>query len=284
MAVHNQVRVVGYVKGEVTVLGEGVPGGERVLVSLRTMPREIDIYQEEKFQDIMVFYDGKDESLMARLKHLHAYDIVDIKGVFNVLTLNKHSACPYCGSTNVKYRASSTFVYPIHMMKLNALYTAYEHDNALPEQLLAKHYREISNQAIICGTVVSEPDLKPYGKSVFCKYQLGINRKYYISTQDDVTADYIWVYTFGDQAEDDARHLIPEATVLMDGFMRNRKVEVPTECSTCGRTYLRPDVTTEFIPYSLEYLKGHLTDEDLAKQEAERRQEQYSSAKKQIFG
>ena len=81
MAVHNQVRVVGYVKGEVTVLGEGVPGGERVLVSLRTMPREIDIYQEEKFQDIMVFYDGKDESLMARLKHLHAYDIVDIKGV-----------------------------------------------------------------------------------------------------------------------------------------------------------------------------------------------------------
>ena len=229
MAVHNQVRVVGYVKGKVTVLGEETPGGERVIFSLRTMPREIDIYHEEKYQDIMVFYDGKNDSMMAKMKNLHQYDIVDIKGVFNVLTLNKHSVCPCCGSENVKYRASTTFVYPIHMMKLNALYTAYEHDEALPEQLLAKHYREISNQAIICGTVVNEPELKPYGKSICCKYELGINRKYYISTQSDVTADYIWVYTFGDQAEDDARHLIPGATILIDGFMRNRKVEVPKE-------------------------------------------------------
>lgn len=284
MAIHNQVRIVGYVKGKVTVLGEGIPGGERILFSCRTMPRQIDIYQEEKYEDIMVFYDGKDESLMAKVKNLREFDIVDIKGVFNVLTLNKHSECPYCGNKNVKYHASSTFVYPIHMMKLNALYTAYEHDAGLPEQLLAKHYREISNQAIICGTVVNNPEKKSYGKSVFCKYELGINRKYYISSQDEVTADYIWVYTFGDQAEDDARHLIPGATILMDGFMRNRKVEVPTECAVCGRIYSRPDVTTEFIPYSLEYLKGYLTDEDIARQENDRRKEKYAAAQKQIFG
>lgn len=284
MAIHNQVRVVGYVLGNVIVKGEMVPGGRKVYFTIRTMPRAVDFYHEEKYQDVLVFYDGSDETLMNKMVGLQAYDLVDIKGVFNVMTIHKRTTCAHCGAENIKYHSSTTMIYPIHIMKLNALYQVFEQDNAKPEVLLAKHYREISNQVLICGTVVNEPVLKQYEKSVFCKYQLGINRKYYIATQGEVTADYIWIYTFGQQAEDDERHLIPGATILMDGFMRNRKVDVNIECSTCGRTYSYPDVTTEFIPYSIEYLKGYLTDEEIAEKEREVMQQRYQNAKQKIFG
>ena len=158
MATHNQVRVVGYVLGNTKIVGTA--DNEKVFFTIRTVHRDVDLYQGEMFEDIMVFYDGASEQLMNRIKKLEPFDIVDIKGVFNILTMNKTSYCPHCGKQNIKYYSSTTFVYPIHIQKLNALYQAYEYDEKLPEELLVKHYKEISNQAIICGTVVKEPELK----------------------------------------------------------------------------------------------------------------------------
>lgn len=282
MATHNQVRLVGYVKGNVKVVGEAE--SEKAFLTLRTVHRDIDLYYEEPFEDILIFYDNSDEKLMNKIKKLEPFDIVDIKGVFNILPMNKTSICPACGEKNVKHYASTTFVYPLHIMKLNALYTAYEHDKNLPEELLIKHYKEISNQAIICGTVVKEPELRKIKKGYSCcRYPLGVNRKYYIKTQGELTADYPWIYTFGQQAEDDAKHLLKGSTVLMDGFIRTRRVETQMMCEVCGTEYTYPDTATEFIPYSLEYLKDYLTDEDIAKIEEERKQEAYRAAQNKIF-
>lgn len=284
MATHNQVRIVGYIKGDVTIIGEPGSGSEKAFFTVRTTHRDVDLFHEEVFEDILVYYDGASEQLMNKIRKLIHYDIVDIKGVFNVLTMNKRTRCPACGTENIKYRASTTFVYPIHILKQNALFKAYEHDKGLPEELLIKHYKEISNQALICGTVVNQPELKEYRKDYCCRYMLGVNRKYYIKTQGEITADYPWVYTFGQQAEDDIRHLIPGSTILMDGFIRTRKVQNNMKCARCGMEYEYPDIATEFVPYSVEYLKDYLTDEDIAENEENERKIAYQNAKREIFG
>ncbi len=283
MATHNQVRVVGFLLGNVRLVGNENDGTEKAFFTIRTTHRDVDCFHEEKFEDIMIYYDGEDASIMNKIKKLVPYDIVDIKGVFNILTMNKRSKCSSCGAENIKYQGSSTFIYPLHLFKQNALFKAYEYDENRPEELLVKHYKEISNQAIICGTVVNEPELKELKNTLCCKYMLGVNRKYYIKTQGNITADYPWVYTFGQQAEDDYRHLIQGSSILMDGFIRTRKVMTHMSCSACGAEYEFPDVATEFIPYSIEYLKDYLTDEDIAAIEADEKREQYENAKRAIF-
>lgn len=283
MAIHNQVRVVGFVKGNVRLIGNEETGTEKAFFTIRTTHRDVDCFEEENFEDIMVYYDGEDTSMMNKIKKLHPFDIVDIKGVFNILTMNKRSKCSSCGTENIKYRGSSTFIYPIHMFKQNALFKAYEYDEDRPEELLVKHYKEISNQAIICGTLVNDPELKETRQGVCCRYMLGVNRKYFIKTQGEITADYPWVYSFGQQAEDDYRHLVKGSNILVDGFIRTRKVSTRMKCGMCEEEYNFPDVATEFIPYSIEYLSDYLTDEDIALQEAEEKKKAYEEAKRSIF-
>lgn len=283
MATHNQARVVGFVKGNVCVMGNAEEGTEKAFFTIRTTHRDVDLFEEEKFEDIMVYYDGADQTMMNKIKKLVAFDIVDIKGVFNILTMNKRSRCSFCGSENVKYRGSSTFIYPIHLLKQNALFKAYEYDENRPEELLVKHYQEISNQIIICGTVVNKPELKEMKHGTCCRYMLGVNRKFYIKTQGEITADYPWVYTFGRQAEDDFRHLLKGSTILVDAFIRTRKVVSTMTCEHCNSEYNFPDIATEFVPYSVEYLSDYLTDEYIARKEEEKKRKAYMEAKRSIF-
>lgn len=265
MATHNQVREVGYLLKEPKIMNEGMEGSEKILFQIRTIRRETEGYYGKKFEDVIIYYDGID--LMPKLKSLKRFDLVDIKGVFNVLTVDKRSRCPACGGQNIKYRGSSTFIYPIFITKINSLASIFDRDADSPEMYLEKHWTEVSNQALIIGTVVNEPELLTFPHMQCCRYMLGVNRKYYIKTQDELTSDYPWVYSYGQQAEWDIRHLRKEAVILVDGFIHNRQVDANITCEHCGAAYTYPDVTTEFVPYSLEYLSGHKTDEDIALEE-----------------
>ena len=42
----------------------------------------------------MVFYDGTE--LIEKMKKLVRFDLIDIKGVFNIVATNKPSRCPAC--------------------------------------------------------------------------------------------------------------------------------------------------------------------------------------------
>lgn len=271
MATHNQVREVGYLLKDPTILYEGIEGSEKILFQIRTIRRDTEGYAGKKFEDVMIYYDGVE--LMPKLRKLKRFDLIDVKGVFNVLTVNKKSRCPQCGHENIKYRGSSTFIYPIFFVKIQSLATLFDNSETSPEMLLEKQWTEVSNQALIIGTVVNEPELIGLPHRPCCRYMLGVDRKYYIKTQDELTADYPWVYSYGQQAEWDIRHLRQGAVILVDGFIHNRQVEVNTTCEECGCMYKYPDVTTEFIPYSLEYLSGHKTDEEIAMEEEVKKHE-----------
>ena len=154
----------------------------------------------------------------------------------------------------------------------------------IPEKILVNHFKEISNQVIILGTVVSEPELIGSAKNPCCRYMLGVDRKYYIKTQGTVTADYPYVYSFGKQAEKDIRHLQKNAVILVDGFIRSREIMNNMACSSCEQPYQFRDVAVELVPYSIEYLRGYLTDEDIARLEATQSQRDAIAARNALFG
>ncbi len=262
MATHNQVRVVGFLKSNPQVINSGVEGERKVVFLIRTMHRDLDGFCGTAFQDLMVYYDGIE--LMDKMIELSQYDLIDIKGVFNILSLNKVSICDMCGTKNIKYNGTSSFIYPISLTKLNGMRTAYEHDEELPERILEKHFKEVSNQVLIVGTVVSEPELISNGKVPCCRYRLGVDRKYYIKTQGELTADYPWIYSYAQQAERDYVHLKKGTLILVDGFIQTRKVKNHIMCEHCGKSYTFDDATTEFVPYAIEYLADYITDEEIA--------------------
>ena len=227
MAAHNQIRALGYLLSDPIILE--ADDVKRVYLEIRVKNRELDGYPNSEFQDLLVFYDGANrergrDNLMDKIKGLKEFDLVDIKGVINVLSVNKTSSCPYCGEENTKFFATSCFIYPISIIKLNGLQVDYERDEKIPEQILRDHYLEISNNVDILGTVVNEPEIVK-GKFPCCRYMLAVDRKYYIRTQDSIYTDYPWVYSYGKQCQMDFDYLQPGSLILVSGFLRNRNVK-----------------------------------------------------------
>ena len=67
--------------------------------------------------------------------------------------------------------------------------------------------------------------------------------------------------------EKDLTYIQKYSTVLIDAAMRTREVHPVVQCKECNNKYSFIDSATEFIPYEVEYLSGHLTDEDIAREE-----------------
>lgn len=265
MATHNTVQLAGYLLQDPTISNPGVAGAEKVFIKLRTMRRAAEDVEAQMFENVYVFYDGV--RYIEKMKKLKRFDIIELKGVFNIVSVNKPSKCPECGQINFKKNGTYSFVYPIWIRKVDNVVNSYEYNAELPDSILFQHFQEVSNYMTIIGTLVMKPEMIGTDEKPICRYRLGVDRKYYIKTQPDVKADYPWVYTRGQQALDDYRHLDYQSVVLVDGYIHTRDVSVPTVCENCKARYSYPDVVTDFIPYSVEYLNHYKTDEDIAREE-----------------
>lgn len=282
MATHNQARIVGYLLEDPVI--QGNERSRTVIFKVRTTHRETENpYHYRVFEDILVYYDDNTlDGFMHRVVELKAFDLVDIKGVFNVMLINKPSICPECNCQNVKRRATSTFIYPISLMKRGNLKCDSEYRESLPGEILQKHFKEISNQVLIIGTVLADPETTGTTASPACRYPLGVDRKYYIRTQGEITADYPWVYSYGKQAVYDSEHLKKGSVILVDAYLRNRQVKNNMTCVMCGKNYTFDDVAMEFIPYSVEYLSNFYTDADIVERKESEMQAAARSAKRAL--
>jgi hypothetical protein len=255
-----------------------------VYTTIRTVGREIEGYNKNPYSDVSVI--SNEPEIIKKFMNFRKYDVIDVKGVFDILTYEKKVDCPYCLDTYTKENGTSTFIYAIYTAKLGSVAQVADlaalDDNAgakdtekTPEGVISSNYREVSNQILAVGTVVSPPEDISFGKTRCCRYRIGVDRKYYIKSQSDTKADYPWVYSYGKQAESDLRHIIaadkekgiPGTIVLVDGFYSQRKVNIKRECESCHNIYQYTDLMTQFVPYSVEYLSGYLTDEEIAEKE-----------------
>ena len=276
MATHNQVRLIGYILNDPKIVNAGQAGVEKVIFQMRTTRRKIEGFHEDQYADVIILCD--DVKLLDKFKEFKKYDIIDIKGVINILPVNKTVKCSICGNVTYKYGVS-TFVYPISATRLGSYYDYFTYVGESPDALLYKNYRENSNQVLIVGKVVTDPELVPLGKNAVscCRYGLGIDRKYYIKTQDDKKADYPWVYSYGEQAELDAQKLVKfKSEIMLDGFVHNKKIKSRMTCEHCQCEFVYDNLVTQITPYSVEYLNGYKTDEDLMREEENRKREKIS--------
>lgn len=265
MATHNQAMLVGYLEKDPIVY----PNGQGVVLRLRVMHRDDTVYSGGIYQSLLVHY-SEHNALMDKMAHLKELDVVFIKGVLKISPCEKFKRCKKCGHTQEYYRGTQGFIHPIHLVKINSMRGLLEDEDSkrkTAEDIMSNLYQEISNQIIVMGNVVDTPVRDDMGKVKCLKYQLGIDRKYFIRSQELITSDFPWVYSYQDLAVEDQERLKKGTLVMVDGFIRQRQFATPCTCEKCGNTYKHIDTITEIIPYATEYLTNYITDEDIEKQE-----------------
>lgn len=200
-----------------------------------------------------------EKEFIAISQNLTENDIVSVKGTLNTDKIIKPSFCSECGAKN-EDMGDLMYITPIYLRKV----TSYETKKEAVDDLIEN--REISNQAYIHGTLVSNPKkiITKAGK-VITQYQLAVNRSFRIRTESpDKTTDYPWVKSYGEQAIEDKLRLMTGSDIYIDGFIQGRKVHRKRKCDCCGTIYEWEDRTMEIVPNSVEYMKGTFrTDEIL---------------------
>lgn len=121
-----------------------------------------------------------------------------------------------------------------------------------------KNISETSNHVYMLGNLCDDPlyHVNENGGRV-CSYQLGINRAVFLE-QDGVgvRADYPWIKSVGQQAEQDHMALHKGSLVWIDGSIQARKdVVIEKTCETCGEMARIKRRVMEIVPYHVEYCR-----------------------------
>ena len=239
----------------------------------------------------------KDEELIKEIEKWKRYDVVSIKGVVSSKMIKKSSYCEHCGMKNVFYGAL-VYINPIFAEKLWHL----ENEEECLEYLSS--HREISNQIFLFGTLCRDPGKvkSKYDYSI-TQYQVAMKRKYKIRTDPpEIKADFPWIKSYGENAEEDFKRLKVGAEVYVDGCLQTRSIMRRVYCGQdtdekghpkkdengvpvfkkgpdgktigCGLQYEWKDRAMEIVPYEVEYINGYLTDEDLLRLSTEKGDEE----------
>ena len=192
-------------------------------------------------------------------------DIVLIKGVVTSKTISKSSYCPHCtdddgNATKNTVNGNLVYVTPIYVKKIES----YGEDKQAAIEDLVNN-REISNQIYVMGTLIKDPKLFTTKKGVqITQYPLAINRKFTIRTDDpNIRTDWPICKSYGEKAREDKIFLRHQAEVIIDGFLQARTVHRHAKCACCGKDYEWKDHMMELVPYDVEYVSGHKSEEEV---------------------
>lgn len=287
MATHNQVLLAGYVKSEPKIQTDS-SGAKSIMIKLTTVRREMKEYIDSLFLDVIIRYDGSNDQLINRMEATKKNDLIIVKGVFNIVVVNKVFKCPECNSNVIQENAFMCTVYPQFIQRITNLnqYIEKTNDPDYPNKIIQDNVSEISNHILMVGSLVKEPEMieHPSKKIKCCRYPVAINRKYYIATQSDTTADYPWVYSYGKQAENDLRYLKQGSDIMIDGFIRVRRVKKNLVCTSCNKSFTAPTLASELVPYAVEYFNNYLSEEEAQQLQQERLLKERAEAEKKIKG
>lgn len=184
-------------------------------------------------------------------------DMVEVKGTITSREITRTNTCPECGAEN-KVQGVMSYIHPIFCTRIES--------NIPPEEglRLLKYRNEISNNVTIIGMLTQEPQYhKTQSGSLIAKYQIAVMRRYRIK-EDEPTrrADFIWIKSFGKIAEVDQKYLKKGTLIYIDGVLQTVNYERKIVCAECGAEFSASETSLEVVPYTVEYLRDYLPQED----------------------
>lgn len=231
---------------------------------------------------------SKDARILSQMLEWQENDIILIKGILVSKDMNKEARCPNenCldpdgkGGTKNIIKGTILYINPISVLKIKSF---GQGDAAKKEAItFLMNNRELSNQAYFIGTVIKKPQIfKTKKGTTICQYQVAINRKYHIRTDDPtIRRDWPYIKSYGSQALEDKLRLKIGTDVYIDGFIQARKVARHIKCKCCGQFFNYMDHSMEVVPFAVEYGKGtYRTDEEIE----EEKHKSVEDIKQEIF-
>lgn len=270
MAMHNKSRLLGYLPEDPIIKNPDDIDEAMAHFTVAVTHRNPTGYRAEgrlAVDKIPVLCDGNPK-IMNIVKTIKKGDFVDIEGLYNVLYTEKESICSECGQHNIKH-GISCYVYPLFIQKVDPGFTEedisfLDDGSKTIDEYLKNIYEEVSNHTLLLGYVAQVPELIVQNCARYC---ISVDRKVFVPTQSTIVTDYPFVYSYGEQGARDLKYLKEGSLIMIDGFIRNRKVKNRMECQWCGNRYDFDDFSTEIIPYSVEYLNNIKTDTELKLEE-----------------
>ena len=210
-----------------------------------------DVVGGKLYVDCPIIMTGNKE-LIAQIKEMEKGDMVDIRGVITTREVVKSTLCQSCGHKN-SVQGNSVYVTPIYICRREQ-----KLDSVAGFELL-KQRNEISNLAILIGTLCRAPQVYTDQDRAVTQFQIAVNRKIYLrDNKDSARTDYPWIKSYGKQAKQDSLRLQEGASVYVCGGIQTREIARAFTCEKCGAKYSWKDMAVEIIPYSVEYLLGCL--------------------------
>ena len=276
MATHNSVQMYGFLKSNPVIIRDSEHSDiiNQIIMPMTIVRRNNISYNGPIDSDVIILCDSPEQ--INEVKNYKQYDVITLKGVLAFAQQPMIFKCQSCNkdSYDVNNATSTAFIYPIWINKINSYEVealgndTREGDFNKPIEVLSKNYAEVSNQVYLMGTLVRDPEYIENGHSSYCKFPIGCNRKYFISTQNGIKADYPWVYIYGQDAEKVMSHLHFQSVVFIDGFIRDMRIEKDVCCNYCNFTQKKKVVRCDIIPYSIEFLSNYDKDEIEKKEES----------------
>lgn len=274
MAKENYAFIVGVLKKNTVFIKNKEGLTTELVMSLQTIRR----LPYDKYGNFDPKWDNpiirtKEPRLIEAAENFRVNDIIEAKCVIVTDNVPKAYVCPHCGKKMLQ-REYITYLTPISL----AVRGHYDNVSDPNEVLMDPNVAEISNVVKLIGKVVN-PDGPQYRVSEqtgkrSCIYQLAVNRKFKIFGSaalynvtahgtDDINqlikenrADYIWVKSYDDVAEENHDILHNGSKVYIDGYFHTQPVEKIIQCenASCGLTFPAKKLSMMVTPYEVEYL------------------------------
>ena len=305
MATLNHVMLNGQIAVASASIGDdGEPKALRLLVETVRRKNTIQFLQtgniEREFP--MVYIRDKDQIEKLRFPSpMEEGDMIEVVGTLSTVSKKRSFECKNkdCKMKN-HYIGTATYITPTYVT-LKETHNTFHIEQISKEQGfgLIKERGEISNLIFLAGRLCSEVHYYNENNRRVCSYQVAVKRKLHIKEDPpQCDADFIWVKSLGNQAEQDAEALHLGSRVLIAGALQARNEQkgsytIKKICEYCGEENEVLGDTMEIVPYFVEYLEDckalpskkyssfededFLSDEELGLGESEEIDEQNSS-------
>lgn len=251
MAKENYLFLIGQVKKEINFKKDANGNLVRAQFVITTIKR--NIYDNAGMYTPSYDYlyvESASEEIIRVCTKIKPFDFIEIKGTIATKNIVRGKTCPVCKHVTLD-RGVLDYIEPIYIgIRAHA-------NSATDGADYLRQCAEASNIVKLIGVVCKEPEFYTYenGKD-YAHYNLAVNRKLFVEGQPEVSADFPWVKTYGEQAVKDKVAIKKGSLVYIDGYVKAEKSKQDTICEKCGEHYNFEHMVNVVIPYSVEYLEG----------------------------